>query len=95
VLKLNELLNGSSCLNRASPDEPIFVLRAKDICAAQTIRLWAAMAHGKHEPEKLIEAREIADEMEKWREIPNAAQPESLKYETIGKYTTVRIQKDK
>lgn len=64
--KSNELRSPTSCFNKASPDEPIFVLRAKDTVASQTVRHWATMAEGMHEPEKLQEARKLADEMDAW-----------------------------
>lgn len=66
MLKKHELANNSSCLNKADPDEPVFVLRAKDHLAAQTVRLWAAMAVGEHEPEKIDEARRLAETMDEW-----------------------------
>lgn len=67
MLKKLELAKTFSCLNKAKPDEPIFVIRAKDELASQTLRLWAAMADGLHEPEKISEALQCADEMDKWR----------------------------
>jgi hypothetical protein len=67
MLKKHELATPTSCLNKAASDEPVFVLRAKDKHAPQTLRLWATMAEDFHEPEKIAEARKLADEMEKWR----------------------------
>lgn len=67
MLKKDELLNANSCLNKAAPDEPVFVLRAKDPLAGMTVRHWATMATGTHEPEKLKEALELAQRMEAWR----------------------------
>ena len=68
MLKFHELRSPASCLNKAAPDEPVFVLRAKDPIAAQVVRLWAAMAHELHEPPKLNEAMALAEQMDKWRE---------------------------
>lgn len=62
-----ELSTPTSCLNKAAPDEPVFVLRAKDPLAPITVRHWATMSEGKHEPAKLAEARNLASEMEDWR----------------------------
>ena len=75
MLKQNELRKPSSCLNKASFDEPIFVLRAKDPHAPQAVRLWATMAIGHHEQDKINEAVELADHMEKWRSanVPQTA----------------------
>jgi hypothetical protein len=66
MLKKDELFHPRSCLNKAAPDEPVFVLRARDPLAAATVRLWAAMATGRHEDEKVHTALESADEMEAW-----------------------------
>ncbi len=54
--KQQTLMDERSCLNRAAPEELIFVLRAKDPCAPATVRLWAALAAGKHEDDKVEEA---------------------------------------
>jgi hypothetical protein len=66
VLKNEELANPASCINKAAPDEPVFVLRGKDICSAFAVRQWAnvAEAGGHHEPEKIAHARQWADKME-------------------------------
>lgn len=66
MIKSRELSNPHSCLSKARPDEPIFVLRAHDPLFAQTIRHWAAMAHDVHSIEKTEEARKIADEGDAW-----------------------------
>lgn len=68
MLKCLELRNPKSCLNKADTDEPIFVLRAKDLCAPQTLRLWATMADGIHEGEKIAEALACAEQMQRWRD---------------------------
>ena len=67
MLKKMELATPTSCLNKAAADEPVFVLRAKDALAAMTVRHWATMAEGQHEEAKLEEARNLADQMDKWR----------------------------
>lgn len=72
--KGEELFSKHSCLNRAGDDEPVFVLRAKDVLAAQTVRLWASMAAGtNHSEEQIAEAGMIAKQMEDWRQsLPTA-----------------------
>lgn len=74
MLKKDELLSSTSCLNKAADDEPIFVLRAADPVAAATIKHWATMAQGHHEPQKIIEARRCAnafdDFYQKSRNVP-------------------------
>ena len=77
MLKKDELRTPTSCLNKAGDDEPIFVLRAKDINAAHAVRLWASMSAGIHEPKKIDEARALAKQMDDWRKqnIPMPAEP--------------------
>lgn len=75
--KQAELRDPKSCLNKAAAFEPIFVLRAKDAHAAQTVRLWAAMAVNSHEPQKVDSALALAEQMDKWRSanVPQACDP--------------------
>lgn len=72
MIKKQVLKDPKSCLNKAASDEPLFVLRAKDPLAAQTVRHWAVMATGEHEEAKIIEALKVADEMDAWRDPPPA-----------------------
>lgn len=76
MLKCEELKDATSCFSKARADEPVFVLRAKDPLAAQTVRLWASMAIGEHEKEKIASALELADQMAKWRDanVPRLAE---------------------
>jgi hypothetical protein len=67
MIKATELVDRNSCLNKAGPDEPIFVLRAKDPCAAFVIRIWCYVARFFHEADKVAEARRIAVHMVRWR----------------------------
>jgi hypothetical protein len=75
MLKQAELITPTSCLNKAAADEPIFVLRAKDIAAPMTLRHWAAMSNGIHEKSKIEEALRLATEMEDWhaRNVPGVS----------------------
>jgi len=66
--KSDELLQPTSCLNKALPDEPVFVLRANDPVAAQAIRHWATMARGFHEDGKIEEAIVVAHQFSEWRQ---------------------------
>jgi hypothetical protein len=75
VIKSKELATPTSCLNKAASDEMVFVLRAKDPVAAQTIRHWATMAEGIHEPERIAEARAAADAMDLYRAKLRVADP--------------------
>ncbi len=67
MLKKLELMSPTSCLNKAGPLEPIFVLRAKDPLFHQTVTLWAAMAVDVHEGVKVAEALNLAKEGREYR----------------------------
>ena len=63
------------CYKNAEPDEPMFILLARDVSAPDLVRTWAdrraqLVAHGE-KPESdlavVYEARECADQMEDWR----------------------------
>ena len=63
-----------SCLAKALPDEPMFILLARDRCAPDTIRFWAdqrsqlGVEQGEsQDAEQLLEALETAEEMGAWR----------------------------
>ncbi len=60
------------CYKAAEPDEPMFVLLARDPLAPILVRLWAMMRrlnkpHNPREVEKRAEASMCAAEMESWR----------------------------
>jgi hypothetical protein len=67
--KRKNLENSNSCLNKAAPDEPIFVLRAKDPVASMVVRIWASLSESmKTQPrEKCGRAWQVAVAMEQWR----------------------------
>lgn len=68
MIKTQELSDPKSCLNKARPDERVFVLLARDECAPDAIRYWAErrIATGKNQPfdPQIIEALECALLME-------------------------------
>jgi hypothetical protein len=56
------------CYEAAAPDEPMFVLLARDRLAPAVIRAWANRREALGEdPIKVAEARACADQMEVWR----------------------------
>lgn len=67
--------NLNDCYARALPDEPMFVLLARDLSAPEVVRDWAEIREVEVEdgirPEEdravIAEARELADAMEEWR----------------------------
>lgn len=62
------------------PDEPIFVLRARDVLAAGLVYQWATLAEEAECPqEKLDEARACAAQMDAWPVKRSPGRPETLK----------------
>lgn len=56
------------CYVNAEPDEPMFVLLARDVSAPMLVRTWANLREQSEvSPEKVAEARACADAMEQWR----------------------------
>jgi len=56
------------CYANAEPDEPLFVLLARDPLAPILVRLWADLReHAAGNPSKVFEARTCAIDMAKWR----------------------------
>lgn len=59
------------CYDKAEPDEPMFVLLARDPQAAQRVRDWAdqrELASETPDDPKAAEAYACADAMDAWRE---------------------------
>jgi hypothetical protein len=71
MIKRKEVSDPTSCLNRATDDEPVFVLLGRDVSAPTTIKYWIAdrISQGKNvrsDPE-IRDAELMADYMEGWR----------------------------
>lgn len=75
MTKADNIADPNSCLNRAAIDEPIFVLRANDPMAADTVIMWAnkyALRKGgyarmnEREQQKYLAALECAQKMNEW-----------------------------
>jgi len=82
--KAQELTRPDSCLNKALPEEPIFVLLGRDVAAPYAIRMWAAerWIKGKNisADRQINEALELANAMEEWQKgrsvlCPTCGQP--------------------
>ena len=59
---------GVPCYDKAAPDEPLFVLRAADPCAAAAIRAWANEAkRAGHRASKVDGAMQDAIDFELWQ----------------------------
>lgn len=63
---LAEAALGKGCLGKAADDEPLFILRAQDMTASTLVDLWADINHANASPEKIIDARKLADAMRRW-----------------------------
>ena len=57
------------CYGNAAPDEPMFILLARDPMAPAIVRRWASHRAMDPDtpPEQIEEALACADEMERWR----------------------------
>jgi hypothetical protein len=64
---------GEGCLGKAHPDEPVFVLRAQDIHAADLVEKWAIFVSVQTHNNKAESARAIAEAMREW---PTHKQPD-------------------
>jgi hypothetical protein len=69
AIEMSTKRNGVSCYDKAEMDEPLFVLRAHDILAADAVRAWADLArrHGVRE-DKVDEALRCAKDMDNWKD---------------------------
>jgi hypothetical protein len=74
--ELRACARGEGCLGKSQDDEPVFILVARDMFAADAVRAWAdrvehkAAVTGALTPErklKIADARGLADRMDTWR----------------------------
>lgn len=66
------------CYENAAPDEPMFVLLARDPLAPILVRLWSDLReHAAGNPSKVLEARTCAADMESWR-VSSRAKSQSV-----------------
>lgn len=64
---IRQALEGRGCLGKAAHDEPVFVLRAQDIHAADLVEKWAIWAQaGGTDPDKVAEAMTCVERMRDW-----------------------------
>jgi len=69
VKKIEELQDVNSTLSKVAMNEPIFVLRARDVLAPGVVRHWAREAQGRGvRHDKVQEALELAARMEHWQQ---------------------------
>lgn len=69
--KFQELNNANSCLNKAKPNELIFILRGHDLASPFAIEQWCAerirLGKNKEDDDQIIEARLVAESMREER----------------------------
>lgn len=66
---LEAALRGEGCLGRARDDEPVFVLRAKDMFAGSVIRYWmhqVMMSTSMKDNKKIDGANKVFEEFATW-----------------------------
>lgn len=85
--KSDELANPSSCINKAAPDEPVFVLRGNDELAPDIVRAWVVtyrsmkgVAITPAQRAKANEALDLAAAMEAWRYHQASGQPRQFEF---------------
>lgn len=55
------------CIAKLEPGEPFFVLRARDLLAADLVEKWAIQASGVGcDHDKVLEAQDCAERMRNW-----------------------------
>lgn len=54
------------CYAKAEPDEPMFVLLARDEYAPMLVGLWVAIKAGRMDEKKCLEALQCAQNMVQW-----------------------------
>lgn len=61
------------CYEAADPDEPMFILLARDRDAPALVELWADVREGRGEdPAKVAEARQCAEDMRAFKALRDA-----------------------
>lgn len=59
---------------KIAADEPVFLLRAKDICAPEAVEAWAAVAEAEGADALIVAtARQQASRMRQWQEATGIA----------------------
>ena len=72
MIKNRELADPKSCLNQALDNEPVFVLRGKDICSPAAILFWCrhrvSMGKNQKTDTQISSAQDMAETMLKYQE---------------------------
>ncbi|TQV85223.1 hypothetical protein FKG94_03265 [Exilibacterium tricleocarpae] len=67
MIKIDEVNNPASCLNKANDDELLFVLLERDKAAADTVRYWCQrrieLGLNKPDDKQIIEAMHWVDQV--------------------------------
>lgn len=69
---------GQGCLGKASPDEPVFILRAQDCFAPDIIENWAncVVSANGGPTDKSRKAKALAHQMRAWQEWNTSKVPD-------------------
>lgn len=63
--------------NKIAEDEPVFLLRAKDVFAPDVIDFWAKLVHSAGDVELANHVRNHADKMRRWQKENTCKFPNS------------------
>ena len=86
--ELEMIARNQGCLGKAADDEPVFVFRAKDELAPDTIEFWAARLEDRTRGilsgtmnvdasrAKIKEARAVAHNMRAWQALHGSKRPD-------------------
>lgn len=80
---------------RIPVDEPVFLLRAKDISAAGAVRCWASLAKGAGAADDIVNLALVqADKMEAWavHQVPDMPAPVEVQEELTALSETNRLE---
>ena len=89
------------CYAKAAPDEPMFILLARDPAAPVLVRLWAELfgsliSNRPHSPsadwKKIEEAEAVAKDMEKWRQGHSQLDPKLEMEVSLGKIRAYALE---
>lgn len=87
MIKRDELSNPESCLNQAADDEPLFVLKANDPIAAETVRWWLHRSIQRRiHLTRLSEGAQTAGLMDDWRMARRPRLPMSEAVRTASEF---------
>lgn len=77
MLKSEEVADPESTWNKTADDEPVFIVCARDINAAYTVRFWASLAlMNGASVNKVVAALGIIPKIESWQQVRGSKVPD-------------------